>query len=104
MLSSKVAARIKELRLQNGMTQEVLAELAGLDLSYLGKIERGQIENIKIETLDKIIRAFNIDYPSFFSFEKDDNDISRIIHDLNSLDRREYIIRVFKQIIAISKN
>ena len=43
MLSSKVAARIKELRLQNGMTQEVLAELAGLDLSYLGKIERGQI-------------------------------------------------------------
>ena len=96
MLSSKVAARIKELRLQNGMTQEVLAELAGLDLSYL--------ENIKIETLDKIIRAFNIDYPSFFSFEKDDNDISRIIHDLNSLDRREDIIRVFKQIIAISKN
>ncbi|OTO67558.1 helix-turn-helix domain-containing protein, partial [Enterococcus sp. 12E11_DIV0728] len=78
MLSAKVAARIKELRLQNGLTQETLAELAGLDLSYLGKIERGQIENIKIETLDKIIKAFKIDYPSFFAFKKEDNDISRI--------------------------
>ncbi|EOI53651.1 helix-turn-helix domain-containing protein [Enterococcus gilvus] len=104
MLSAKVAARIKELRLQNGLTQETLAELAGLDLSYLGKIERGQIENIKIETLDKIIKAFKIDYPSFFAFKKEDNDISRIIHDLNSIDKRNDIIRVFKQIIAISKN
>ena len=104
MLSKKIAIRIKELRLQKNMTQEALAELAGLDLSYLGKIERGQIENIKIEPLDKIIKGLNIDYPSFFSFEKDDNDISEIIHDITSLNKREDIIRVFKQIILLSKN
>jgi transcriptional regulator with XRE-family HTH domain len=33
---------IKELRLQKDMTQQELAEACGLDISYVGQIERGQ--------------------------------------------------------------
>ena len=33
---------LRELRLKQGMTQERLAEACGLDISYIGGIERGQ--------------------------------------------------------------
>jgi transcriptional regulator with XRE-family HTH domain len=33
---------IKELRLKEGMTQQQLADACGLDISYVGQIERGQ--------------------------------------------------------------
>jgi len=33
---------VKELRLRKGMTQQQLADACGLDISYVGQIERGQ--------------------------------------------------------------
>ena len=33
---------VRELRLQRGITQQELADKCGLDLSYVGGIERGQ--------------------------------------------------------------
>jgi transcriptional regulator with XRE-family HTH domain len=33
---------VKELRLKKGMTQQALADACGLDISYVGQIERGQ--------------------------------------------------------------
>jgi transcriptional regulator with XRE-family HTH domain len=33
---------VKELRLKKGLTQHQLADACGLDISYVGQIERGQ--------------------------------------------------------------
>ncbi len=33
---------VKELRLKKGLTQQQLADACGLDISYVGQIERGQ--------------------------------------------------------------
>jgi transcriptional regulator with XRE-family HTH domain len=33
---------VKELRLKKGMSQQQLADACGLDISYVGQIERGQ--------------------------------------------------------------
>jgi transcriptional regulator with XRE-family HTH domain len=33
---------IRELRLEKGLTQQQLADACGLDISYVGQIERGQ--------------------------------------------------------------
>ena len=33
---------VKELRLKKGMSQQALADACGLDISYVGQIERGQ--------------------------------------------------------------
>ena len=33
---------VKDLRLKKGRTQQVLADACGLDISYVGQIERGQ--------------------------------------------------------------
>ena len=33
---------VRELRLKKGMTQQAIADACGLDISYVGQIERGQ--------------------------------------------------------------
>lgn len=51
--------RIREARKNKGLTQEQLAEIAGIGLMYLGEIERGQkMPSLKI--LCKIIEALDI--------------------------------------------
>jgi transcriptional regulator with XRE-family HTH domain len=44
--------RLRELRLERGISQEKLAELAGLHRNYIGHLERGE----KTASLDVIVR------------------------------------------------
>jgi len=48
-----VANNVKALREANGQTQEEVAHLADVDVSYLSRLERG-IANPSIELLDKL--------------------------------------------------
>lgn len=43
----------------------MLADKAGMDVNALGRIERGQNSNIKLETLNKLIEALELDYQTF---------------------------------------
>ena len=56
----QLGKRIKELRSKKKLTQEKLAERAGLHWKYLGEVERG-IPTISVENLNKI--AFALDVP-----------------------------------------
>ncbi|HFR3771757.1 TPA: helix-turn-helix domain-containing protein, partial [Streptococcus suis] len=51
-LDQFVAKRIQTLRKDFHLTQEQLAETAGLDVSSIAKIERGERSNIKVNTLE----------------------------------------------------
>lgn len=51
--------RVKEVRLQRGLSQEKLAELAGLHRNYVGVIERGQ-QNISLLNIVKLARGLNV--------------------------------------------
>lgn len=64
-IRTAVAARIKELRAEHGITQEKFALMVGLNRSYLADIEKGN-RNFGIDTLDKIVRGFNLTYAEFF--------------------------------------
>lgn len=57
--------RIRELRQKQGISQEGLAALAGIDRSYMGCIERGE-KNITIKSLFKIADALNLNASQFF--------------------------------------
>jgi transcriptional regulator with XRE-family HTH domain len=59
VLLKRVGARIRELRLEKGLSQEGLALAAGLDRSYVGGVERGE-RNIAIINLKKIADALNL--------------------------------------------
>lgn len=66
-LTKLVGERIRQLRKAQKMSQEELGELASLQSSYIGGVERGE-RNVSLETLEKIINALNISYSEFFRF------------------------------------
>lgn len=48
--------KIRELRLQQGISQESLADLTGLHRTYIGSVERGE-RNISLNNIIEIARA-----------------------------------------------
>lgn len=60
-----IGKRIKGLREERHLTQEKLAELSGISLDYLGKIEVN-INRPGLVTLLKIARALNISMEELF--------------------------------------
>lgn len=67
MIQEKVGKRIKELRLQLGISQEELAARANLDRTYITSVERGR-RNISIGTLEKIVLQLDCTMHDFFNF------------------------------------
>jgi len=57
--SSKIGKNLKKAREDKELTQEELAEKAGLSANYYAKIERGEI-NTTIDTLRKIAKALGV--------------------------------------------
>ena len=60
-----IGQRIRNRRTQSGLTQEKLAELAGLHPTYIGQIERGE-KNITLENIYKISIALKISLSQLF--------------------------------------
>ncbi|WP_084937425.1 helix-turn-helix domain-containing protein [Pantoea rwandensis] len=57
-LSKRLGERIKKERIAQGISQEGLALLTGIDRSYVGRIERGEA-NITVEKLYQIASVLN---------------------------------------------
>jgi len=51
--------KIREIRKDKGISQEGLAELSEIDRSYMGRIERGEM-NITITKIYQISKALNV--------------------------------------------
>lgn len=66
----KAALTIKHFRQIEGLTQEQLAEKAGISLDYLGKIE-ATINKPGLVGLIKIINALEISFKEFFAYFED---------------------------------
>ena len=65
-LYNKFGNKIEEIRKKKGLTQEVLAEKAGLHRAYFWDIETGR--NISIKTAYKIAKALDITLKELFDF------------------------------------
>lgn len=57
--------RIKELRKENGISQEKLALLTGLDRTYITSVENGK-RNVSIINIERIVNSLNSNLPNFF--------------------------------------
>lgn len=59
-LRARVGARLREWRKRRGLTQEQLAERAGLSYKFIGEVERGA-GNPTLETLGRLAEALHLD-------------------------------------------
>ena len=55
-LKVRFGENLRSVRKANGFSQEQLAFASGLDRSYVGKIERGQI-NVTLETVNTLAKT-----------------------------------------------
>lgn len=62
----KIGHRIKQMRTGMGISQEALANKAGLDRTYVTDVENGR-RNISIQNLEKLILALNVSISDFFN-------------------------------------
>jgi transcriptional regulator with XRE-family HTH domain len=58
--------RVRELRLAAGLSQEALAELAGLHRNYVGGVERGE-RNVGLDNIHALADALNVDVRELFT-------------------------------------
>lgn len=52
--------RVREVRKSKGISQEKLAEMAGIDRSYMGNIERGE-KNVTLKKAYEICDALEVE-------------------------------------------
>jgi transcriptional regulator with XRE-family HTH domain len=60
-----VARNIRRLRVANGLSQEVLAVDAGIDRTYVSRLERG-LENPTVAVLERLATALSANIEEFF--------------------------------------
>ena len=55
----KLGTAIRAARLERGLSQEALADAAGIDRSHMGKIERGE-RNVSVLNVARVSAALNL--------------------------------------------
>lgn len=65
LLKKNLGINIKRLRKEKGLTQQQLADKAGMDYPYLGMIERGE-KNPTLEFIGKIAKGLNVETYQLF--------------------------------------
>ena len=56
----RVAANLRVLRVQRGLSQEELAHRAGVHRTYVGSIERAE-RNVSIDSIERLSAALGVD-------------------------------------------
>lgn len=67
-LRKLISERVKYFRLQKKMSQEKLSEQSELGVKYINKLEN-QKYDLKIDTIEQIIKALDVSYEEFFNFK-----------------------------------
>lgn len=71
MILQSFGDRVRELRTQQGLSQEKFALIAGLDRTYLASLEKGK-RNVSILNLQKIANALGMTISELFEGVVDD--------------------------------
>ena len=64
-IANIVGERIRVYRNRTKLSQEALAEKAGLHSTYIGQLERGE-KNATLESIEKVIRALDLSFEVLF--------------------------------------
>ena len=81
-ISNQLGNRIRQYRKQRELTQETLALNAGINVSFLGDVER-VIKKPSVESLEKLLRALGVSFRDFFDYEAE----IRPLQDCSALEK-----------------
>lgn len=56
----KIGAKLRNIRVQKGLTQLQVAKLAGMGTNRYAVLERGQAKNMTVHTLEKVVKALGV--------------------------------------------
>lgn len=65
-IKEKVGKRLRELRLEKGLSQEKFSFECGLDRTYIASIEQGK-RNVSVVNIEKIAISLDISISDFFN-------------------------------------
>jgi transcriptional regulator with XRE-family HTH domain len=66
-IRKKFGIHLRELRIERKLTQEDLADRAGMHFTYIGQIERG-LRNPSLVNLEKIAKALKVSAGTLLPF------------------------------------
>lgn len=100
-LKLNLGKRIRKLRLQNKLSQELLAEKIDIAVNNMGRIERGE-SFLTATTLEKLAKVLNVKYKDIFDFDEYTpvEEMKKEL-DLNSMSEEDInkIYRFYKQFL-----
>lgn len=77
-IAKRIGQRIRNYRIQLGLSQEKLAELSKCHPTYIGQLERGE-KNATLESIEKISSALNVPLSRLFESVDGSDDKQRNI-------------------------
>ncbi len=77
-LRTLVGERIKNLREAKDWSQLQLATESGVDVSWIGQLERGQVK-INLEKIEQICKALDLNLQEFFDTNRPEKAYSSVI-------------------------
>ena len=97
-----LGARIKELREKRRMTQDILAELVGIDPKHLSRIENGR-NYPSFETLEKLISSLNVSYEDVFKYDyfaTREELLAKTLYEINQLEdsKLKFVYKILKEL------
>lgn len=104
MLSELISTKLRYYRKKQRLTLEQLSEKSGLDDTYIGRIERNEI-NITIQTLEKLLDGLNLTTEEFFgSLENTEKDleVAELIDKIMNSSKKEKILDGIRLLVELS--
>lgn len=87
-ISDEIGNRIRQYRQRSGLSQEKLALNAGITVSFLGDVERGN-KKPSVESLEKLLRALNVSFLEFFDYETE----IKPVKDCSALEKLDLLLK-----------
>jgi transcriptional regulator with XRE-family HTH domain len=95
ILEKRIGGKITEFRLEKKLTQSELAELIGISVESISRLERG-VTFPSLKTIEKISEALKVQLKSFFDFDEYapgentyERELSKLLAFLRTLDENE---------------
>jgi len=105
VLNEMVASQIRHYRTAKKMTLADLSRTSEIDDTYLGRVERNEI-NITLNTLEKIIKGLHMTPAQFFGFlefESDNPELVKIVDLIQKSPNKEKLTSIAKEIVKLSE-